>query len=98
MQRRPPCSQVAVAARYIRASRDLRRIESTARSPIFSGYAQALKGIATIRAFTAETRLIRALHQDLDTTVLCNYFWWMCNRWLLLRLDFLGGGYCEKDE
>ncbi|KDN42598.1 hypothetical protein K437DRAFT_158415 [Tilletiaria anomala UBC 951] len=82
---------ITCAIGYVRASRDLRRIESVTRSPIFQGYGEALKGIVTIRAFTAETRLIQALYQDLDTTTSCLWFWWMCNRWLLLRLDCLGG-------
>lgn len=79
------------AISYIRASRDLRRMESTSRAPIFNGYSEALKGIVTIRAFTAETRLMRTVYQDLDTTLSYMWLWWMSNRWLFLRFDALGG-------
>jgi hypothetical protein len=66
-------------------------MESTSRAPIFSGYSEALKGIVTIRAFAAETRLMRVLFQDLDSTMSYFWFWWMSNRHLLCRFDVLGG-------
>lgn len=72
-------------------SRDLRRLESAHRSPIFSGYSEALKGIATIRAFSAETRLLYEVYGKVDAFSSAHYFWWMTNRWLMLRVDLVGG-------
>ncbi|KZO90715.1 hypothetical protein CALVIDRAFT_542481 [Calocera viscosa TUFC12733] len=75
---------------YLNTSRDLRRMESTTRSPIFSGFADMLDGITTVRAFSAERRFFNALHAKVDRTQ--TYFWfvWMLNRWLLVRFDSLG--------
>ena len=39
---------------YVKCSRDLRRLESNARSPIFSKFGETLHGIVTCRAFGAE--------------------------------------------
>ncbi|EJU04810.1 hypothetical protein DACRYDRAFT_114129 [Dacryopinax primogenitus] len=75
---------------YLSTSRDLRRMESTTRSPIFSGFADMLDGITTVRAFSAEKRFFQALHAKIDKTQ--TFFWnmWMLNRWLLVRFDSLG--------
>lgn len=47
---------VRIAPPYIRASRDLRRLESIALSPAFSGFDELLQGITHIRAFGMEQR------------------------------------------
>jgi ATP-binding cassette subfamily C (CFTR/MRP) protein 10 len=45
--------------RYYRgASRDLRRLDSTTRSPIFSHFGETLEGVATIRTFGVQRRFI----------------------------------------
>ena len=36
---------------YIPAARELQRLEAVARSPIYTGFSEAMAGIATIRAF-----------------------------------------------
>lgn len=36
---------------YIPAARELQRLESVTRSPIYAGFAEAVNGIATIRAY-----------------------------------------------
>lgn len=47
---------VKIAMEYINTGRDLRRMESTNRSPIFQGFSELLDGIVTVRAFSAERR------------------------------------------
>jgi ATP-binding cassette subfamily C (CFTR/MRP) protein 1 len=39
---------------YIPAARELQRIESISRSPIYSGLGEAVNGVETIRAFRQE--------------------------------------------
>ncbi|KAF9231441.1 hypothetical protein BU15DRAFT_90912 [Melanogaster broomeanus] len=75
---------------YLRTGRDLRRMESNSRSPIFSGFAELLDGIVTVRAFSAERRFMDDLHHKIDTTTKMWYNFWMTNRWLLLNFDALG--------
>ncbi|CDZ98657.1 multidrug resistance-associated abc transporter [Phaffia rhodozyma] len=76
---------------YIRCGRDLRRMEATARSPIFSGFSETLEGVVTIRAFSSEIRFMEGLQSQFDKSQSCFYFIWMLNRWLLVRFDCLGG-------
>jgi ABC-type multidrug transport system fused ATPase/permease subunit len=47
---------VRLAPSYIRASRDLRRLESISLSPAFAGFDELLRGIVHIRAFAMENR------------------------------------------
>jgi ABC-type multidrug transport system fused ATPase/permease subunit len=47
---------IRLAPSYVRASRDLRRLESVSLSPAFAGYDELLRGISHIRAFGMEDR------------------------------------------
>ncbi|KAI0308316.1 hypothetical protein B0F90DRAFT_1681863 [Multifurca ochricompacta] len=79
-----------LAIGYLSTGRDLRRMESTSRSPIFSGFGELLEGIVTVRAFSAEQRFLDGLHTKVDLTTKMWYSFWMTNRWLLLNFDALG--------
>jgi ABC-type multidrug transport system fused ATPase/permease subunit len=65
-----------LAIGYLNTGRDLRRMESNSRSPIFSEFAELLEGIATVRAFSAEKRFMDNLHKMIDSTnqVRYNFF------------------------
>ncbi|KXN85925.1 ATP-dependent bile acid permease [Leucoagaricus sp. SymC.cos] len=80
-----------LAIGYLNTGRDLRRMESNSRSPIFSDFGELLEGIVTVRAFSAEVRFLNNLHKKIDVTTKMWYTFWMTNRWLLLNFDTLGG-------
>ena len=80
-----------LAVGYLNTGRDLRRMESNSRSPIFSGFGEMLEGIVTVRAFGAEQRFMNDIHVKIDLTVRMFYNFWMLNRHLLLHFDALGG-------
>ena len=80
-----------LAVGYLNTGRDLRRMESNSRSPIFSGFSEMLEGIVTVRAFGAEQRFLNDIHAKIDLTVRMFYNFWMLNRHLLLHFDALGG-------
>ncbi|KIK63814.1 hypothetical protein GYMLUDRAFT_40900 [Collybiopsis luxurians FD-317 M1] len=75
---------------YLNTGRDLRRMESNSRSPIFSDFSELLEGIVTVRAFSAERRFLDAIFSKIDFTTKMWYGFWMTNRWLLLSFDLLG--------
>lgn len=58
----------ALAIGYLNTGRDLRRMESNSRSPIFSDFGELLEGIVTVRAFSAEKRFLDNLHLKIDMT------------------------------
>lgn len=53
---------------YISTGRDMRRMQSTTRSPIFAAFAETLEGIVTVRAFGAERRFLAILLRRIDLT------------------------------
>ncbi|XP_036946537.1 multidrug resistance-associated protein 4-like isoform X2 [Acanthopagrus latus] len=72
---------------YLHTSRDIKRLESTTRSPVFSHLSSSLQGLWTIRALRAEERLKKAFdaHQDLHSEAW--FLFLMTSRWFALRLD-----------
>lgn len=53
---------------YLSTARDLKRMESNTRSPIYSDFAELLEGIATVRAFSVERQFLDSLHSKIDLT------------------------------
>nr|XP_056718111.1 ATP-binding cassette sub-family C member 4 [Euleptes europaea] len=72
---------------FLDTSRDIKRLESTTRSPVFSHLSSSLQGLWTIRAFKAEQRFQELFdaHQDLHTE---SWFLFLTtSRWFAMRLD-----------
>eukprot|EP00668_Euglena_longa_P015617 GGOE01019733.1.p1 GENE.GGOE01019733.1~~GGOE01019733.1.p1 ORF type:complete len:1708 (+),score=434.21 GGOE01019733.1:758-5125(+) len=80
-----------IQARYRRAAREIKRMESTSRSPIYAHYGETLSGIATIRAFGAEQHMEEINVQHLLENQRFQWASAALNRWLNMKLEFLGG-------
>jgi len=80
----------AIGQFYLRSSRDLKRLESVQRSPLFQQFGETLSGIVTIRAYGDEKRFIRDNQSRVDTHNRPFIYLWAANRWLSLRVDFAG--------
>ncbi|KAI1767485.1 P-loop containing nucleoside triphosphate hydrolase protein [Hypoxylon sp. FL1150] len=81
---------VLVGLFYLRASRDLKRLESVNRSPLFQQFGETLSGVTTIRAYGDERRFIRENLTKINTQSRPFIFLWAANRWLAFRTDLLG--------
>jgi ABC-type multidrug transport system fused ATPase/permease subunit len=75
---------------YLRSSRDLKRIESVQRSPLFQQFGETLSGITTIRAYGDERRFIRDNMLRINTHSRPFIYLWAANRWLAFRIDAVG--------
>lgn len=75
---------------YIRSSRDLKRLESVQRSPLFQQFGETLSGITTIRAYGDERRFIRDNMLRINTHNRPFIYLWATNRWLSFRIDMIG--------
>ena len=80
----------AIGSFYLRSSRDLKRLESVQRSPLYQQFGETLSGIVTIRAYGDERRFVRDNQNRLDTHHRPFIYLWAANRWLALRVDFTG--------
>ncbi|KAJ3154901.1 hypothetical protein HK101_001591, partial [Irineochytrium annulatum] len=80
---------VAVAMRYLAVSRELKRLDSTTRSPIYSMFSESLTGAATIRAYGAESRFMKENLRRLDMNHRPYFYLWSSNRWLGVRISLI---------
>ncbi|KAF9182238.1 hypothetical protein BGZ51_004856 [Haplosporangium sp. Z 767] len=80
-----------VGKQYINTSRELKRLHSVSRSPIYSMFGETLAGVATIRAFSEQSRFMADLLNKIDNSNRPFYFLWIANRWLSVRSDSIGG-------
>ena len=68
----------------------MKRLESVTRSPIYSHFSETLSGVSTIRAYNSTSRFIGESNYRVDYNQVC-YFPSVCaNRWLAVRLEFIG--------
>ncbi|CAE6461261.1 unnamed protein product [Rhizoctonia solani] len=81
---------IRIAPPFVRASRDLRRLESISLSPAFSGFDELLHGLIHVRAFGAEARYQEAFYKKVDRFQKFDHQYWNCSFWLMWRYDCLG--------
>ncbi|RKO87325.1 ABC transporter type 1, transmembrane domain-containing protein [Blyttiomyces helicus] len=79
-----------IAKDYLLTSRDLKRLESVSRSPLFSQFSETLAGVETVRAFGAQGRLVSGIHDKIDLNHRAYFLMWSANRWLCIRTDMIG--------
>ncbi|KRY65464.1 Multidrug resistance-associated protein 1 [Trichinella pseudospiralis] len=75
---------------YVSTSRQLKRIESVSRSPVYSLFQQILQGITSIRAYKAQNHFRLVLQRSVDWNQATNYPVLVSNRWLATRLELIG--------
>lgn len=78
-----------VSKNYGQAARDMRRLDSVARSPLYSIYGETIAGAPILRAFGASSKFLRDMLRCVDTNTNPNYWQWAVNRWLSARFDLL---------
>jgi len=77
---------------YFQATaREVKRMDSITRSPVYAQFGEALNGLATIRAYKAYDRMAMMNGQAMDTNARFTVVTMSSNRWLAVRLEFLGG-------
>ncbi|XP_021527629.2 multidrug resistance-associated protein 1-like isoform X1 [Aotus nancymaae] len=75
---------------YVASSRQIRRLTGASRSPVISHFSETLSGVSTIRAFGHEQRFIQQNKEVVNENLVCFYNNVISNRWLSVRLEFLG--------
>ncbi|XP_015144307.2 ATP-binding cassette sub-family C member 2 isoform X1 [Gallus gallus] len=75
---------------YISTSRQLRRLDSVTRSPIYSHFGETVSGLSVIRAYGHQQRFLQQNERTMDINQKSVYSWIVSNRWLAIRLEFVG--------
>ncbi|XP_077205501.1 ATP-binding cassette sub-family C member 2 isoform X2 [Paroedura picta] len=75
---------------YVTTSRQLRRLDSVTRSPIYSHFSETVSGLSVIRAYRHQERFLLHNEKIVDLNQKSVYSWIISNRWLAVRLEFVG--------
>ena len=75
---------------YLAGAREIKRLESVARSPIFELFGSTLTGIGTIRAFGKTHIYVEQMLTHIDTHARAFWHLWLLKRWVTFRLNVVG--------
>ncbi|XP_048349014.1 multidrug resistance-associated protein 1-like isoform X2 [Sphaerodactylus townsendi] len=75
---------------YIASSRQIRRLAGASHTPVISHFSETLLGVSTVRAFGHQERFINQNKDVINENLVCFYNNVISNRWLAVRLEFLG--------
>ena len=82
---------------YVATSRQLKRLESVSRSPIYSHFGETLIGVSTIRAFRLQEHFLRESERRVDENQVCYYPSIVANRFVTSYvLSCLWDGACKR--
>ena len=75
---------------YVSSSREIKRLDSIARSPIFNHFAETVAGLSTIRAFGLEGQFGESAVDKLRHSNRAGFAFPCLNRWLSVRIESMG--------
>ncbi|XP_006889523.1 PREDICTED: canalicular multispecific organic anion transporter 2 [Elephantulus edwardii] len=75
---------------YVATSRQLKRLESVSRSPIYSHFSETVAGASVIRAYGRIQDFITVSGAKVDINQKSCYAYIISNRWLGIRVEFVG--------
>ncbi|XP_039892470.1 ATP-binding cassette sub-family C member 3 isoform X1 [Simochromis diagramma] len=75
---------------YVATSRQLKRLESVSRSPIYSHFSETITGCSVIRAYGRHSAFVLMSDIKVDENQKSYYPGIVSNRWLGVRIEFIG--------
>ncbi|CAI7663380.1 unnamed protein product [Penicillium glandicola] len=82
------CLKLALS--YLAGARQIKRLESTAKSPVFEQFGSSLAGLITIRAFSKPDTYIEIMYNKINRHAQAWWTLWLFNRWLSFRMNIVG--------
>ncbi|KAH8977506.1 hypothetical protein EDB92DRAFT_772241 [Lactarius akahatsu] len=76
---------------YMKAQIAIKREMSNAKAPVLGHFGASVAGLISIRAFGAQLAFREESYRRIDKYSRANRSFWNMNRWINLRIDFLGG-------
>uniref|UniRef100_A0A914ZNB2 ABC transmembrane type-1 domain-containing protein n=2 Tax=Parascaris univalens TaxID=6257 RepID=A0A914ZNB2_PARUN len=74
---------------YLSSSRDVKRLEATTRSPLYSHISASMQGLTTVRAFSNESRTLKEYHNRQDVNTSAFFLSLATARWFASSIDWL---------
>ncbi|CAN1302447.1 ABC transporter C family member 2 [Linum perenne] len=76
---------------YQATAREVKRLDSVSRSPVYAQFGEALNGLSAIRAYKAYDRMADINGRSMDNNLRYTLVNMGANRWLAIRLETIGG-------
>ncbi|CAF1443909.1 unnamed protein product [Adineta steineri] len=74
---------------YLKISREIKRLDSVSRSPIYALFSSSLSGLMTIRTFKVTDDVLTSFMTKIDANTRAVFIFHSLSRWFGLRLDLL---------
>jgi ABC-type multidrug transport system fused ATPase/permease subunit len=87
------CMYYALA--YLDGARPVKRLESTAKSPVFEQFGSALTGVSTIRGFDKAQVYLERMYKKIDDYTTATWHLWLFNRWMGWRMSLVGSFFAS---
>lgn len=84
-----------VARKFLRVAREIKRLESVSKSPVFVLFSETIHGLAVIRTYQQEARFMNICFDRVDNMCRCFIHLWLSNRWLNIRMQLMGTIVCS---
>ncbi|KAL8650433.1 MAG: hypothetical protein Q9226_005147 [Calogaya cf. arnoldii] len=84
-----------IGRRYLSGAREVKRLESIARSPVLELFDCVRSGIATIMAYDKLERYIDRMQQTIDDHTGALMHMWLFNQWMSLRLSLIAACFAS---
>jgi len=78
------------ATRYMKAAREMKRLESIAKSPIMENFRSMISGLETIRAYNQTSLYMDEMHKLIDSHLAAWWYSALFKRWLGFRMAMIG--------
>ncbi|KAI9208345.1 P-loop containing nucleoside triphosphate hydrolase protein [Polychytrium aggregatum] len=75
---------------YRTSTRELKRIESLTRSPLYAHISESMSGLSTIRAYKDESRFIEKTEALIDLNLSPALLMYSGQKWIQIRLEMIG--------
>ncbi|CAM9614599.1 unnamed protein product, partial [Phaeothamnion confervicola] len=79
-----------IGALYLNCSRELKRLDSVSKSPIYAHFTESVAGVSTVRAFGAQERFVAESSRRVDRCNRAHFNLWVSNRWFNIRIQAIG--------
>ncbi|KAL3478275.1 P-loop containing nucleoside triphosphate hydrolase protein [Aspergillus californicus] len=81
---------ISLCRDYLSGVRVIKRLESTAKSPIMEKFNTSLTGLATIRAFNKTETYLNEMYTLINRHAQTSWYLWLFNRWLGFWMALVG--------
>lgn len=84
---------ISVVSLYLDGARDVKRLESSSKSPVFEHVGSALSGLATIRSFCRTDDYLDGMFRHIDRHTQTSWYVLVMSQWMNFRQGAIGVGF-----